>query len=231
MQVSSVNEVGESLLSEANTVLFSNVPNAPASLTLTSTYKPDLTALWTAPSSSNGDTVRGYKLYIDDGQGGDFSLVYDGAGFANIYTYTVGADYLSCGTTYNLLVTASNSAGESSPTRAQIRVGSPPLAPQNFKMTAVTPSVSLTLSWTPPLDNGCLPITQYTLNKDGVDLAAVISPELISYTDSIPTSPIGTVITYKLKAVNVAGSSVYTEDLVLTVGQVPNAPSNLIISS
>ena len=92
LEVSSVNEVGESAHSDSNTILFANVPSTPASLTLTSTAKPDLTATWTGPSSINGDAVRGYKLYIDDGEGGDFSLVYDGTGFANIYTYTIGQD-------------------------------------------------------------------------------------------------------------------------------------------
>lgn len=40
IQVSSVNEVGESALSDAITVLFANVPTAPVSLTLTSTSLP-----------------------------------------------------------------------------------------------------------------------------------------------------------------------------------------------
>jgi hypothetical protein len=35
LQVSSTNEVGESALSEANTILFANVPSSPASLVLT----------------------------------------------------------------------------------------------------------------------------------------------------------------------------------------------------
>lgn len=79
LQVSSVNAVGESAISDANTVLFANVPSAPATLTLTSSATPDLTATWTAPSSSNGDIIRGYKLYIDDGAGGVYTLVYDGS--------------------------------------------------------------------------------------------------------------------------------------------------------
>ena len=67
VQVSSVNLVGESLLSSANTILFANPPSSPASLTLTSDATPSLTASWTAPTSVNGDAVSGYNLYIDDG--------------------------------------------------------------------------------------------------------------------------------------------------------------------
>ena len=86
-------------------------------------------------------------------------------------------------------------------------------------MTAVVPSTTLTLEWDAPVDNGCLPITQYTLNKNGVDDATVISADSLSYTDSIAIGgSIGTVITYKLKAINEANPSEYTEDLVITVG-------------
>jgi hypothetical protein len=67
IEVSSDNEIGESALSDANTVLFANVPSAPTSMTLTSTKKPTITASWTAPSLSNGDVVKGYKVYVDDG--------------------------------------------------------------------------------------------------------------------------------------------------------------------
>lgn len=82
------------MLSPANTILFANIPSAPASLTLTSDASPSLTATWTAPLSANGDAVSGYKLYIDDGQGGDYTLVYDGSNQANVYSYTIGSNYV-----------------------------------------------------------------------------------------------------------------------------------------
>lgn len=74
------------------------MPTAPATLTLTAASLPSITASWTAPTTMNGDVVKGYKLYMDDGQGGDFSLIYDGSLFANVYTYTVSSDKLVCGT-------------------------------------------------------------------------------------------------------------------------------------
>ena len=70
------------------------------------------------------------------------------------------------------------------------------------------------------------------MNKNGVDLATQISADSISFSNDISTGgTIGTVITYKLKAVNNAGSSPYTEDLVVKVGSVPNAPTNVRITS
>lgn len=100
-------------------------------------------------------------------------------------------------------------------------------------MAAVTPLVSLTLQWQAPMDNGCLPIVSYVLNKNGVDLSAeFISSDADSFTDTAMTgAAIGTQITYKLKAVNQAGASSYTEPLTVTVGVVPNAPSSLLILS
>jgi hypothetical protein len=98
-------------------------------------------------------------------------------------------------------------------------------------MTSVIPSVSLTLTWSPPSDTGCLPLTSYLVNKNGVDLPAIISPGQNTYTDSIVSGgSIGTQITYQLKAINAAGASPYTSGLVVTVGQAPNAPTGLTIS-
>jgi hypothetical protein len=119
LQVSSTNEIGESALSEANTVLFANVPSSPATLTLAtqmiSKEEPHIVSTWTAPSSMNGDVVSGYKLYIDDGRGGDYVLAYDGSGFANVYTFTI-VRRVTCGVVYNVKITAINIAGESTPT-------------------------------------------------------------------------------------------------------------------
>ena len=103
--VSSENEVGESLLSEANTILFANVPSSPTSLVLTPSVvtkeEPHIIATWSAPSTMNGDAVSGYNLYIDDGEGGDYSLVYDGTGFANVYTFAI-TRRVRCGVVYNV---------------------------------------------------------------------------------------------------------------------------------
>lgn len=93
IQISSVNEVGESLKSDSITILFSNVPSSPASLTLSSIVEtveePHIRATWTVPTSTNGDAIKGYKLYIDDGEGGDYTLVYDGTGYPNVYTFII----------------------------------------------------------------------------------------------------------------------------------------------
>jgi len=46
---------------------------------MTSTSIPSITATWMAPSSGNGEPAFGYKLYIDDGFGGAWRLVFDGS--------------------------------------------------------------------------------------------------------------------------------------------------------
>jgi hypothetical protein len=179
IQISSVNSVGESALSDAKTILFSNVPSSPASLTLASLVQavqnPFIVATWTAPTSANGDAVLGYRLYIDDGQGGAFTLVYDGSGFANIYTFTI-MQQVMCGVVYNVQITALNHAGESLPTPQQIRVGKPSSVPLYLAMASVIPSTSLTLTWQAPEDNGCLPLMNYVMNKNGVDMVDYIAP-------------------------------------------------------
>ena len=88
VQISAKNPIGESSKSAAYSLLFANVPSAPTNLVLTST-KTTITASWGAPSSVNGDSVRGYKLYMDDGLGGAVTLVYNGSNFPN----TLKKDY------------------------------------------------------------------------------------------------------------------------------------------
>ena len=235
--ISSVNEVGESAKSESNTILFSNIPSAPASLVLASIVEtkeqPYIRATWTAPTQLNGDAVKGYKLYIDDGEGGDYTLVYDGTGFPNVYQFII-KEQIACGVVYNVKVTAINYAGESAPTLQRMRVGKPSSVPLYLKWTKIVPEASISLSWAAPVDNGCLPLVSYVMNKNGVDMVDIIAPNELSFTDTHLTSSnarIGTVITYKIKTTNYAGESRYSEPLTITVGVVPNDPANLRISS
>lgn len=77
--MSSVNEVGESELSPSARPIFANRPSAPASLTLSATQQPSIEARWTAPADSHGDLASGYRLYIDNGEGGEWAMVFDGS--------------------------------------------------------------------------------------------------------------------------------------------------------
>ncbi len=78
IQVTAVNSAGESAKSTTYYLLFANPPGVPTSLALASTIST-LTVSWVAPSSYNGDAVRGYKVYLDDGNGGPITLAYDGS--------------------------------------------------------------------------------------------------------------------------------------------------------
>ena len=118
-----------------------------------------------------------------------------------------------------------NSAGESLPVFGSIRIGSVPTVPLDLNVMRVVPGVEVELGWNGPEDNGCLPITSFVLNRNGVDLVAVIGPEQTTYVDAV-TATIGTLVTYKLKALNLAGSSPYTQTLSLTISSPPNPPLN-----
>jgi hypothetical protein len=233
LRVSAVNEVGESSLSPSARVPFANRPSAPASLALTSTAAPSVQAVWTAPAQVNGDAVSGYRLYMDNAAGGEEAIVYDGSqGQAATYGYGVSGG-LRCGATYTLRVTAFNVAGESDARVQTVEVGEAPSPPLFPRWTAIVALGSVTVAWDDPLSDGCLPVLHYVVSRDGVDRPAAAAPGANSYTDDISAAadfPLGTAITYQVRAVNSAGASEPSVALVVTVGQVPGAPGALAVS-
>jgi hypothetical protein len=98
LQVTAVNEIGESQRSTSNAIIFANVPAKPNSLVLTTSQDLSIIASWTAPTSVNGDAIRGYRVYVDDGIGGPYELVFDG--FSDASTYSFKIDDLQCGLLY-----------------------------------------------------------------------------------------------------------------------------------
>lgn len=232
LQVSAVNEIGESLLSLANTVLHAMTPDMPDVLTLSSLdYPASISIRWTAPLNTNGDDVWGYRVYLDNGRGGPFRLIYDSVGYSSIYEYQAAlAEQVECGYLYNVRVAAVNTAGEGAFNQASIWVGVAPSPPLNPRMTSVTPMSTLSLDWVKPADDGCLPILSYSISKNGVEAIAGVDPSLTTVTDDISVGgAIGTSITYQIKALNVNGASQYSEPLTVKVGLVPNPPTGLAI--
>ena len=76
--------------------------------------------------------------------------------------------------------------------------------------------------------DGCLTILSYTVAKNGSDHLTNIDPSLTQLTDRIEVGgSIGDLITYEIKALNHAGSSIYSESLTIMVGLKPNPPQNV----
>lgn len=241
-------EVAESERSPAARITFANRPSAPASLILTSAALPSIEASWTAPAQTNGGSIAGYKLYIDNAAGGQDRVVFDGskdqpATYSHVITTNI-----TCGALYILKVTAVNVAGESDPNIQQVKVGEPPSPPLHPARTAIiahtiatgTEPATLSIAWSDPLQDGCLPVLYYVVNRNAADVPSgalddegnaiplQIMPSSNSYTDDISDAaeyPLGATITYKIRAYNHAGPSPYSVPLVVTVGVPPSAPS------
>lgn len=157
VQISSVNEIGESSLSDSLIFLFALPPSSPLTLALKAT-EGEITATWNVPTSYNGDYVNGYILYISDDVGGDPQYHDSTEGTPEILSYVFTSDAnndpLQCGSTYSIAITAVNLAGESTPTESSILVGQVPSAPVNLKVVSCVPGSTITVAWEPPADTG-----------------------------------------------------------------------------
>lgn len=133
LQVSAHNNVGESILSKSNSITFANVPSEPQQVTLeTMDDLSTMRVMWTAPVQANGDAIHGYKVYVDDGIGGPYSLVFDGSNYPNTYQNDIFD--LKCGFNYYVQVSAINVAGEGPSTTAKLWHGLKPSEPLNPKL-------------------------------------------------------------------------------------------------
>ena len=193
-------------------------------MTLTPSADPaSILAQWTAPDSLNGDSIHGYRVYVDDGNGGPFNLAID---IASSTTYAFRIPSLECSLFYAVKVSAYNVAGEGVSITKSVWLGEPPSEPLNLRVSSILPSNSLKLEWDLPTTDGCLTILSYTLQKDDdEEYITDLSPADVSYTDDISTDgSYGTILTYRLKAENKNGFSEWSEPITITVGSEPNRP-------
>jgi subtilisin family serine protease len=155
---------------------------------------------WTAPASTGGSPITGYRVYRGTTPGGTTFLTALGVvtGFAD--------SSLTNGTTYYYVVRAVNAIGEGGPSnQTQVTPRTVPTAPRNLSARAARPRGNA-LTWQVPSSNGGSAVTGYRIYRGTTSgnhtlLASVGTGT--QYTDTATTS--GVRYYYVVRAVNAAG--------------------------
>jgi len=198
----------------------------------------DIRVGWNALDTSlnGGSAVLGYYLQIDGGFGTDF--IEPGVQIVLPATLEHTFSGLIKGAVYRIRIAAYNAIYTANSFGSQLRF-SPALstvaalAPAQITSLAQTltdlQKGKITLQWTAPSDNGS-PITSYVLSKDnGSGVYFEVYRGLgLSFTDS---QPVGGSATYKVVAVNAAGTGTESAPFVGIAGQKPSAPLNFRITT
>lgn len=183
-----------------------------------------------------GELFSGYKLYMDDGYGGDFKVVLDTVGLSNKITHFL-ATGLTPSLIYRFKVAAFNKngvAGQLSDISSFMACDVPKLFAKPNKLS--TTRSSITVNWSEPADNGGCSIQGYSVHIDDGnqgpfveanvenDINVRLQPSLSQLTITrIAAANLGKTYQIKVRAYNPAG---VTESKILGVvfAALPDAP-------
>ena len=224
-KVKATNSIGDSVYSTASdAVTPKTTPGAPTNVVGTPS-STQVVVTWTAPASNGGGAITGYQIVWTDGGGGSD---YVGGG-----TTSYTATGLTNGTSYTFTVRASNNPNTFTPASpfsdpsSAVTPAAVPTAPNSVTGTLGNGEVSLT--WNAGNSNGSA-ITNYTVEytpSGGSPSTVSTNSTSTSYTVTGLTN--GTSYTFKVKATNSIGDSVYsTASDAVTPATTPDAPTNVI---
>jgi len=209
---------------------FPATPTAPTKVAADSgeTY---ITLAWTT-SADTELPVIGYILNMDDGYGGDFSVIYNGKNYPNVLTYTVYG--LNTGLTYRFTLQALNANGPSTASaEASFIICVAPTGMDSPVLSAVT-KLTMTLSWTSPSEDGGCPITSYSIFiNDGaggstfteIDAGVVNNnPSLREHTLTFTGADTSKEYKFYMTAENII-DTVTSETVAFTLAATPDKPS------
>ncbi|MDM8560654.1 hypothetical protein [Candidatus Parabeggiatoa sp. HSG14] len=203
--ITASNTNGDSQATTATGTTSVSTPNAPTGLLTTTISETAINLTWT----DNSGTETG------------FIVKRDGTPLASPTTATDIANYsdtgLTCNTTYNYSVVATNAIGDSTPSPT-ISGTTTPCIPTDFIATQISTS-QIDLTWTDIADE-----TNYIIKRDGPTIAT-IAADTTSYSDMGLT--IDGTYNYSVIATNANGDSQPATAVGTTSSTAPSAPANL----
>jgi len=218
-QVYAVNIIGQSATyGQSNTVTPVTTPGQP---TITSVTPGVLSAtvIWTAPASDGGSSIISYTIISSPG---GITRLSSGSSIPPAGLAVTG---LSAGTDYTFTVTARNAVGTTvSAASNSVSTFAVPGAPTIGTATAGVRSATVT--WTAPTTTGGTPITGYRI-YDSIGNLAYDASGNITTIATITGLANGGQYTYTVKALNIAGASIASASVSVTVFDLPGVPTGL----
>ncbi len=220
--VTATNGAGTSSASIPVSVTPAAAPDAPTAVSVVASDGA-LSVSWSAPST-NGATISGYAVNVVHGS--DTPFTCSAAGTAS----SCEVSGLVNGTTYAITVTATNSAGVSSPsTSIDGTPATTPGAPTDIIVAAS--SGSLSVSWSAPSDGGSS-ITGYTVTAaHGSDTPVTCTTDGSSTTCDLIGLTNGTAYLVSVSATNAMGTTNSDGAVTGTPAAAPSEPTDVSVVS
>ena len=207
-----------------------SAPGAPTGLTATASGTTAINLSWSAPASTGGSAITGYKIEVSpNGTSGWTDQVADTNSTATTYAHTG----LAPGDTRHYRVSAinTNGAGTASNVDSATTGTSVPGAPTGLTATA-SGTTAINLSWSAPASTGGSAITGYKIevSPDGTsgwtDQVADTSSTATTYAHTGLAA--GDTRHYRVSAINTNGAGTASNvDSATTGTSVPGAPTGL----
>jgi titin len=225
-RVRAVNSGGVSTNSNEASAVVLDIPSAVQSLTVSATGIGQLSVSWSAPASNGGSAITDYVVEGSANGGANWLTVNDGVST----TTSAVLSGLSNGTTYQVRVRAKNAIGEGiNPTIASATTWN---APTNVVLTTGVKQLGVT--WSAPTQSGGNTITDYLVefSSDAGSTWTVFADGISgSLSATITGLADDTLYAVRVRAVNTAGNSPYSQTASETTAAVPAAPTNVQLTT
>ena len=230
-RVSAINTNGAGTASNVDSATTgTTAPGAPTGLTATASGTTAINLSWSAPASTGGSVITGYKIEVSaDGTSGWTDQVADTSNTTTTYAHTG----LAAGDTRHYRVSAinTNGAGTASNVDSATTGTSVPGAPTGLTAMA-SGTTAINLSWSAPASTGGSVITGYKIevSADGTsgwtDQVADTSNTTTTYAHTGLAA--GDTRHYRVSAINTNGAGTASNvDSATTGTSVPGAPTGL----